>query len=143
MNENFSRGKKKKKKKPRNSAHGYEKKEKERKKTDEFKKKKNIEREYHFFATALERMKLEYGLKHPGKSGEKFVARKTNYWIIIEGREEEERRGWNWGKMYPVTGVNTGNSSLNLIRKGGRLIVYGKSFRGKLIQVSWQRVLKI
>lgn len=118
------------------------KKKNERKQTSS-KKKKNIEREYHFFATALERMKLEYGLKHPGKSGEKFVARKTNYWIIIEGREEEERRGWNWGKMYPVTGVNTGNSSLNLIRKGGRLIVYGKSFRGKLIQVSWQRVLKI
>lgn len=118
------------------------KKKNERKQTSS-KKKKNIEREYHFFATALERMKLEYGLKHPGKSGEKFVARKTNYWIIIEGREEEERRGWNWEKMYPVTGVNTGNSSLNLIRKGGRLIVYGKSFRGKLIQVSWQRVLKI
>lgn len=62
---------------------------------------------------------------------------------LLDYHRGEERRGWNWGKMYPVTGVNTGNSSLNLIKKGGEINCFGKSFRGKLIQVSWQRVLKI
>lgn len=51
-----------------------------KKKTDEFEKKerrKNIKREYHFFFFALERMKLEYALKYPGKSGGKNSLREN------------------------------------------------------------------
>lgn len=72
--------KKRKKKNSRNSARCACFKKKKRKKTDEFEKKerrKNIKREYHFFFFALERMKLEYALKYPGKSGGKNSLREN------------------------------------------------------------------
>lgn len=83
--------KKRKKKNSRNSARCacFQKNKKKRKKTDEFEKKerrKNIKREYHFFF-ALERMKLEYALKYPGKSGGKNSLRENELLDYHRGKK--------------------------------------------------------
>lgn len=74
-------------------------KKKKRKKTNEFEKKerrKNIKREYHFFFFALERMKLEYALKYPGKSGGKNSLRENELLDYHRGKGGDGKNLSQW-----------------------------------------------